>query len=178
MLLRDEEVVLVPLSLEFVDFVTQIRTDWANYDYFFNFGLATRDQELEWIGRAISDPTQLNFVIVSAAEKPEPIGTISLTNLDWRSRNAEYGRLYIDRSWRRRGLAWRASRLMLRYAFSELNLRRIYLRVFAENEGAILLYRRLGFEQEGCLRQHVYKNGRYRDVLVMALLRSDPAYGP
>jgi diamine N-acetyltransferase len=66
----------------------------------------------------------------------------------------------------------------VRYAFSELNLRRIYLRVFAENEGAILLYRRLGFEQEGCLRQHVYKNGRYRDVLVMALLRSDPAYGP
>jgi RimJ/RimL family protein N-acetyltransferase len=150
--------------------LTGIRTDWANYDYFFDFGLVTRASELVWICKAAEDRSQANFVILSS-EQPDcaPIGTISLTSIDLHSRHAEYGRLYVDPAQRRGGVATRASHLIVEYGFRELNLRRIYLRVLADNHDAIELYKRLGFAEEGRLLQQVYKNGTYRDVVLMGL---------
>jgi diamine N-acetyltransferase len=168
MLLSDGVVRLVPLDASFVDYLTAIRTDWRNYDYFFDFHLATRQQQLDWIARVSQDASQANFVIVPVDAPTQPLGTVSLTSIDRRSHHAEYGRAFVDPGQRRRGIARRASELIVGYAFCELNLRRLYLRVFADNEPAIRLYRRLGFEEEGRLRQHVFKNGRYRDVTIMA----------
>src|SRR5437879_929157 len=130
----------MPLSESFVDFITEIRTDWTNYEFFFDFHLATREQELAWIIRGTRDQSQANFVIVSRANPGEALGTISLTDIDMRSRRAEYGRLFISAGHRGIGAARRASRLLLDYAFRELNLRRVYLRVFSTNERAIRLY--------------------------------------
>jgi diamine N-acetyltransferase len=54
-----------------------------------------------------------------------------------------------------------------------MNLHRIYLRVHADNLGAIKAYQAAGFVHEGVLRQDVYRNGEYLDVLVMAVLKSE-----
>jgi putative acetyltransferase len=52
-----------------------------------------------------------------------------------------------------------------------LNLRRLELEVYTDNESAIRLYERFGFEREGTLRQHAFRNGRYVDAYLMARLR-------
>jgi putative acetyltransferase len=52
-----------------------------------------------------------------------------------------------------------------------LNLRRLELEVYTDNEAAIRLYERFGFEREGTLRQYAYRNGRYVDSYLMARLR-------
>lgn len=173
MLLSDGVIRLVPLDTTHVDFVTAVRTDWRNYEFFFDFHLATREQELDWITRVGNDASQVNLVMLSDDDGGRAVGTISLTSIDRRSRHAEYGRLYVDPEFRRCGFARRASMLILQYAFDELNLRRVYLRVFSDNHSASDLYRGLGFEEEGCLRQHVYKNGVYRDVTLMGMFASD-----
>ncbi|WP_341502444.1 GNAT family N-acetyltransferase [Gallaecimonas sp. GXIMD4217] len=51
-----------------------------------------------------------------------------------------------------------------------LNLRRLELEVYADNEAAIALYRRHGFEQEGLARDYAFREGRYVDALLMARL--------
>ncbi len=169
MLLHDEVVRLAPLDSTHVDFITAVRTDWANYEYFFDFHLASREQELRWIAQVTQDASQANFVICPADEPQHPVGTISLTSIDRRSRNAEYGRIFLSPEARGCGVMQRASRILLRYGFDELNLHKIYLRVFSDNERAVRLYRSLGFEEEGRLRQQVFKDGVYRDVTLMAI---------
>jgi RimJ/RimL family protein N-acetyltransferase len=63
--------------------------------------------------------------------------------------------------------------LLLRHGFCTLNLNRIFLRVFAENKRAIRTYEKVGFVHEGRLRQAVYKNGAYSDILYMSVLREE-----
>ena len=169
MLLHDDVARLVPMDSTHVDFITAIRSDWQNYEYFFDFHLASREQEAEWIARVTKDASQANFIIYPASCGDEPAGTISLTSIDRRSRNAEYGRIYLSPRFRGAGMIQHASSILLRFGFHELNLHKIYLRVFSDNERAVRLYRSLGFEHEGCLREQVYKDGRYRDVSFMGI---------
>jgi RimJ/RimL family protein N-acetyltransferase len=54
-----------------------------------------------------------------------------------------------------------------------LNLNRVFLRVYAENVRAKRAYDKAGFVEEGRLREGVYKYGKYDDVIVMSVLRSE-----
>lgn len=63
--------------------------------------------------------------------------------------------------------------LLLRHCFETLNLNRAFLRVYAENVRAVRSYEKAGFVLEGRLREAVYKHGKYDDILVMSVLRSE-----
>ncbi len=62
---------------------------------------------------------------------------------------------------------------LLKLAFDEMNLHRVWLHVFPDNEGAIACYLKCGFREEGRLRQEVFQGGRYYDVIVMGVLKDE-----
>ena len=62
---------------------------------------------------------------------------------------------------------------MIKHAFYNLNLRRIELDVLENNLPAIRLYEKIGFVKEGVKRESNYKNGKYINMILMALLRDD-----
>ncbi|MEC3557614.1 GNAT family protein, partial [Bacillus thuringiensis] len=66
-----------------------------------------------------------------------------------------------------------AMKLLLDYAFLELNLHRVSLRVFSFNHKAIKLYEKIGFVHEGSSRQSLYRNGAWHDIVHMGLLQSE-----
>lgn len=101
------------------------------------------------------------------------IGDVSLFNINWINRSAELGILIGEKTCWSRGYGREAIELMLRHGFEHLNLNRIYLRVYDSNPRGIRCYEHAGFVHEGRMRQGVYKNGAYRDVLMMAVLRSE-----
>ena len=74
---------------------------------------------------------------------------------------------------RRQGLGEIVSKGVINYAFDQLNLRRIRLRVLANNSVAISLYQKLGFKKEGTLREEQFRNGVYIDVHLFGLLKAD-----
>ncbi len=98
---------------------------------------------------------------------------MSLRNLDFKNRNAELAILIGEPENRGQGLGGEALSALLDYAFGELGLYRVYLRVLAYNEPAIRLYRRLGFRGEGRLRAQVWQEGAWHDVLLFGLLRDE-----
>ena len=62
---------------------------------------------------------------------------------------------------------------MLGFGFESLNLHRVGLEVFAENERAVRCYEACGFVREGVLRAQEFSRGAYRDILRMAVLREE-----
>jgi diamine N-acetyltransferase len=101
------------------------------------------------------------------------IGGCGLHEIDWRNRWAELGIIIGARDYWGRGYGTDAVQTLCGLAFNTLNLNRIFLRVFADNARAIRCYEKVGFRNEGRLRQHDFNNGAYRDVLLMGLLRNE-----
>ena len=66
-----------------------------------------------------------------------------------------------------------AMRIILRFAFTELNLRRVSLDVFEYNPRAIASYRKVGFVEEGRLRRFLHRDGRRWDLIFMGMLREE-----
>ena len=117
------------------------------------------------------DSAGVHFVIADP-ESGEYIGQCDLLRFDYHARSAELSIVVLAEN-RNRGVGGEAVRLLIRYAFEQMNMNRVSLRVFADNEGAVRCYEKCGFQIEGRLRQDGYRNGMYRDVLVMGVLRED-----
>ena len=131
----------------------------------------TMEDHLRWLADMGACGDRHEFMIVERASG-RSVGTIGLSHIDRVNRRAEYGVLIGEPGARGKGLAAEASRLLLAYAFGTLGLRRVYLHVLARNADALRLYRRVGFQPEGVLRQHVRKGDEFLDVAVMAVLEA------
>ena len=71
------------------------------------------------------------------------------------------------------GIMTEALDAMLKFGFEDYGLNRIAARVMKGNDASIGVLRKLGFVQEGLLRESLYKNGRYHDLLVFSVLKSE-----
>ncbi len=103
----------------------------------------------------------------------KPVGTAGLLRIDWLSRSAELSIYIGEKAFWNQGFGTEATSLLLHFTFNTLNLNRIYLRVWETNANAIHIYEKVGFVHEGRMRQAVFKEGRYIDVLYMGILRSE-----
>lgn len=111
--------------------------------------------------------------IVADSQHDRCVGHVGLYKIDHRVRRAEFAILLGERSVWGQGLGEACTRFAMRYAFAQLNLNRLYLSVLETNRRAQSLYEKLGFQLEGRLRQECYQDGRYVDLLLMAILRNE-----
>lgn len=99
------------------------------------------------------------------------VGTQRIGHIDWRSGLGDVGVLIGERQSWGRGIATEAVGLACEYAFQALCLRRLTGGTPASNEAMCRCFRRLGFEQEGRLRQHLLIRGKYDDHVLFGLLK-------
>jgi len=112
------------------------------------------------------------FIIRTLAED-RPIGFIGLEDIQWTHGDAVLAVGLGEREYWGRGYGTDALRVMLRYAFTELNLHRVTLDVFEYNPRAIRSYEKVGFVVEGRLRRFLNRDGRRWDLIYMGILREE-----
>lgn len=101
------------------------------------------------------------------------IGQCALYGFDQVARSCELGITIGDTAYWGQGYGREAIALLVVYGFRHHNLHKIHLQVHARNERARRAYEACGFVEEGRLRQHVWSDGRYDDLLAMGLLRQE-----
>lgn len=102
----------------------------------------------------------------------EPVGGLGTHHCDPANGTFSYG-LSIAPEHRRRGYARAALGLVLRYLFEERRYRKAWVHVYSFNEASLRMHEGMGFQREGRLRQMVFTQGRYHDVVVMGLLAGE-----
>ncbi len=128
-------------------------------------------EEERWFERQL-DAQDRKVLAIETAEGVH-IGNIGLHDIDWKNRQAELGIAIGEKAYWGLGYGSDAIRTLLRFAFAEMNLHRIYLRVFDDNKRAIHCYEKCSFKLEGRLRECVYKDGQYHDQLLMSILQDE-----
>lgn len=100
-------------------------------------------------------------------------GMVSVHTFPNRPRRRHVGAIdiVVHAEWQGKGVGKALMCAGLELADNWLNLTRLELEVYADNEAGVRLYERFGFEIEGTLRQHAFRDGRYVDSYVMARLR-------
>jgi D-cysteine desulfhydrase len=128
------------------------------------------DRTLEWFERVRDRSDRFDGVIEVDGR---PVGIIGLLNIDPRSGKGEYYIALGEHEYKGKGVAIKASRLLLEYAFGELNLNKVYLFTEVDNVSAQRLFERLGFRKEGLLREDVKRGSRYVHRYVYGLTKND-----
>jgi RimJ/RimL family protein N-acetyltransferase len=123
-----------------------------------------RDDAERWVGGLIEHPNA--WIIEGRAL----LGAIRLDRVDLVDRRASLAIGLLRQQDQGRGYGTEAVRRVLAYAFDELGLHRVSLRVLASNVRAIRCYEKCGFQLEGRERETVFLDGAWRDDLIMGLL--------
>lgn len=103
------------------------------------------------------------------------VGQMGLQTFPNRPRRRHTGNIgmAVHDDWQGKGVGTALMRAGIELADKWLNVTRLELEVYTDNEPAIRLYERFGFEREGTLRQYAFRDGRYVDAYVMARLKKD-----
>ncbi len=132
-------------------------------------GLATLDAHRERFELIRDDPAQLLWCIETMDGRP--LGDLALQEIQPLQKRADLAVSIGEKSYWGQGYGSDAIRLALRFAFDELDCRRVTLVVDCDNARAIRAYEKCGFVQEGVLREHRLRYGEPVDMLAMAVLR-------
>lgn len=125
------------------------------------------DSQRRWFEIISQDRTQCYWVIFY---KENPIGLISLSNIDHRNKKATLGFYIGDLNFAI--ISGRIHPYLYNFAFFEMGLNKLYAEVMSGNDGIMKMHLFYGFSHTATFAEHVYKYGRFHDVEYFELLAS------
>lgn len=128
----------------------------------------TRRGVQNWFDKNATDESRIDL-IVCLEENDQPIGDIAVLDIDHQNRNAVVRIAIFDHEFWGNGYGTEAMSLLLEYGFGMLNLHRVGLDVFSFNKRGINAYKKLGFKQEGIIRDALFYDGEYHDSVLMGV---------
>ena len=136
--------------------------------------LFSQKAELKWMEEEVGEMSPGNyFFSIRTLEEDKLIGEIGLDVVTWPGGDAFVGIGIGETEYWSKGYGTDVMNILLRFAFTEVNLQRVTLTVFEYNPRAIRSYEKAGFRHEGRVRKVVNKEGQRWDVLYMGILREE-----
>jgi RimJ/RimL family protein N-acetyltransferase len=135
------------------------------------FPLTLWDEE-KWVAQQSARSDTYSFAIETLSDT-RYIGGCGINQLDWKNRVVELGIFIGDKAYWDQGYGTDALKVLLRFVFAQLNMHKVSLRVLSFNARAQKVYKRLGFQEEGRLREERFVDGEYYDLVIMGLLQEE-----
>lgn len=128
----------------------------------------TREEEIAFLERTIASPDDRLYAIVDGDGRY--LGNAGIHKIWWPSRNGRLGVVVGRKEAQGKGVAQRALRELCRVGFDELGLHKLWLMHYRENARMAHLAQKLGFREEGVLRDEYFHQGTWHDMLRHSLL--------
>ena len=158
-------------KIEYTDTDDIVR--WRNKDFvrsnFIFQQLFTNEIHENWMKTRVDTGEVVQFII-SEIQTGKGVGSVYLRDIDRINQKAEYGIFIGEEDALGKGFGSEAAALAIKYAFEQLGLHKVFLRVFADNLRAIKSYENGGFVKEACFKHDVKIDGKYYDMVFMAII--------
>lgn len=145
-----------------------VRANVVGWDW--PLSLASQER---WFDGGVDTPTTRRLVI--EGDDGTPIGITGLWDIDWHNRTAMTAiKIGGNPEFRGRGYGKRAVWATMDFAFNDVGLNRLYGAILEFNEASFATYvEKSGWKREGVARQHVWRGGRYWDMVHVGVLREE-----
>lgn len=127
--------------------------------------------EQEWVEHAIHAGTAERHFAIERKDDRSHIGNASIHDIDWVSRRASFGLFIGEPTAWNRGFGGDAIGTLVRFAFDEMNLAKLSIRVFEYNDRAKHVLETHGFVVEGLLKRDFYREGAFHDIVLYSVFR-------
>ena len=130
---------------------------------------SSRSDECSWISQQSSLSTgEYQFAVENLSG--QLVGRCGIGKVIWKDRVAELN-IMIGPDFRGNGYGLEALNLVSAFCFEQMGLHRLKVSVMAFNTPALRLYQKCGFRIEGRLREEIWRNGRWEDVVILGKIR-------
>lgn len=134
--------------------------------------LYTYEDEEKWFQSQSAMNDLYNFAIETLEEK-KYIGGCGINKLDWKNSVATIGIFIGNEDYWSKGYGSDALNILIKFIFEQMNIHKIKLGVYSYNKRAIKCYEKCGFKKEGVLREELFRDGKYHDVIIMGILKDE-----
>ena len=162
------EIYLRPMEITDTDLIVSWRNKDSVRNHFIYREPFTKEGHLNWIHTQIEPGHVVQFMIYEASAG-RAVGSVYLRDIDREKGVAEYGVFIGEEDALGKGYGTQAAKLVLTYAYEELNLKSVFLRVFADNMRARRSYEKAGFRQLMVKQENVVIDGVEKEVVFYEL---------
>jgi RimJ/RimL family protein N-acetyltransferase len=129
-------------------------------------------QQKKWFENLPAGERELRTVIET--REHGAVGLVALTDIDWKNRTAQFhSKIATSKDVRGKGYGTKATRALVKYAFEQLNLHLVYSHILEYNIASQRAKEKSGFTKEAVLRNRVYKNGSYHNIVVWSIQKGE-----
>ena len=130
-------------------------------------------EEEEWMKSKKNTRGLVYDFAIETLKEGKYIGGCSINKLNVKNRNCTIGIMIGDKEYWGKGYGSDTLKVLIKFIFEELNMNKIKLGVFSFNERAKACYKKIGFKEEGILKDEIFREGKYNDEIIMALFAKD-----
>ena len=138
--------------------------------YMYTDPMLTLDDQTKWFEKIKGDQSRRDWIIQYDGED---VGLANITNIDNFNKNCDWAYYLASVNIRGKGIGKAVELNMHHYVFEELGLHKLCCTVFSWNELVINIHKKYGSRIEGIRKEHIFKNGKFHDIVEMAILKSD-----
>lgn len=170
--IEGQNIILRPMTGEDTDSIVKWRNKKRVSEHFIYREAFTPEGHENWIRTMVDTGKAVQFII---CEKKDmfPVGSVYFRDIDMVRKEAEYGIFIGEDSAAGKGYGTEAAVLAVKYAFDEMKLYKLILRVFTDNRAAVRSYEKAGFSKETLLKDVECTDGEKKDMYLMSVNKKD-----
>lgn len=169
--LKGEKVLLRAVEKEDLEFLRKMINDpeMERAVVGWSFPISKIEQE-KWFENQIQNKNNIRYII--EVDK-KSIGLATITNIDWKNRKACHGVKLFSNEVKGKGYGTDTVNTIMKYAFEELQLNKLYSTILEYNIPSLNLYKKCGWHVDGILRESTFKQNKYVNELAVSILKKD-----
>jgi len=164
------DIKLVDLEEKDLEMVRGWRNSPEVAAYMYSEKIIESEEQLAWFTRLKSDHTSRYWII---QYNDKPLGVANVTGINAQLESGYWAFYLGDTTVRGGGIGAKVEFAVLNYVFDELKLNKLRCEVFTFNDKVIKMHEKFGFRREAYYREHCRKQGEFKDVVGLAMLKSE-----
>ena len=171
--IKGDRIYLVPINFAHLDLYTKWENNPEVRKFLRNTVPRTKEAYKKHLESLQKDqPNEITFEIFLTKENV-PIGICELSEIDWINQLSYVGILIGETAYWGQNFCTEAIKLLCKYAFEELNLRKLKYVAFSPNKASLRCAEKAGFSHEATLKKEMYIDGQYYSSIFYTLYNDD-----